>query len=53
MTNANEWSFIISVFVFTFLLMLGVLLFGLNKGLEKKVKIPYKYMLVFLVLVFV
>jgi hypothetical protein len=52
-TNANEWSFIISVFIFTFILMLGVLVFGLNKGLEKKVKIQYKYMLVFLVLVFV
>lgn len=33
--------------------MLGVLKFGLNKGLEKKVKIQYKYMLVFLVLIFV
>ena len=33
--------------------MLGVLAFGLNKGLEKKVKIQYKYMLVFLVLNFV
>lgn len=52
-TNANEWSFIISVFIFTFILMLGVLKFGLNKGLEKKVKIQYKYMLVFLVLIFV
>jgi hypothetical protein len=52
-TNANEWSFIISVFVFTFILMLGVLIFELNKGLEKKVKIQYKYMLVFLVLIFV
>lgn len=51
--NANEWTFIISVLVFTFLLMLGVLLFGLHKGLEKKVKIQYKYMLVFLVLNFV
>ncbi|MGQ7277456.1 hypothetical protein ACT91Q_05760 [Brevibacillus thermoruber] len=51
-TNANEWSFIISVFIFTFILMLGVLVFKLNKGLEKKVKIQYKYMLVFLVLIF-
>ncbi len=48
--NANEWSFIISVFIFTFILMLGVLVFAINKGLEKKVKIQYKYMLVFLVL---
>jgi hypothetical protein len=52
-TNASEWSFIISVFIFTFILMLGVLVFGLNKGLEKKVKIQYKYMLVFLMLIFV
>lgn len=51
--NANEWSFIISVFILTFILMLGVLAFGLNRGLEKKVKIQYKYMLVFLVLNFV
>jgi hypothetical protein len=33
--------------------MLGVLVFGLNKGLEKKVKIQYKYMFIFLVLNFV
>ncbi len=32
--------------------MFGVLVFKLNKGLEKKVKIQYKYMLVFLVLIF-
>jgi ABC-type transport system involved in multi-copper enzyme maturation permease subunit len=43
-TNANEWSFIISVFIFTFTLMLGVLVFGLNKGLEKNVQVQYKYM---------
>jgi ABC-type transport system involved in multi-copper enzyme maturation permease subunit len=42
-TNANEWSFIISVFIFTFTLMLGVLVFGLNKGLEKNVQVQYKY----------
>ncbi|MFJ7890022.1 hypothetical protein ACIQYL_18350 [Lysinibacillus xylanilyticus] len=46
--NATEWTFIIAVFIFTFILMLGVLLFGLNKGLEKKVPIQYKYMLVFI-----
>ncbi|NCT39922.1 hypothetical protein GTW56_29790 [Bacillus sp. EB93] len=51
--NANEWTFILSVIVFTLILMLGVLVFGLNKGLEKKVNIQYKYMLVFLVLNFV
>lgn len=51
--NAKEWSFIISVFILTFTLMLGVRVFGLNKGLEKKVKIQYKYMLVFLLLNFV
>jgi hypothetical protein len=52
-TNATEWSFVISVFILTFILMIGVLLFGLNKGLEKNVKIQYKYMVVFLVLNFV
>lgn len=51
--NANEWTFILSVIVFTLILMLGVLVFGLNKGLEKKVNIQYKYMLAFLVLNFV
>ncbi|MGM0715033.1 hypothetical protein ACWKW1_25345 [Brevibacillus parabrevis] len=51
--NASEWSFILSVFIFTLILMLGVLVFGFNKGLEKKVKIQYKYMLVFLGLNFV
>ncbi|TVX93211.1 hypothetical protein [Paenibacillus agilis] len=52
-TNATEWSFVLSVLVFTFILMLGVLLFRLNEGLEKKVPINYKYMLVFLVISFV
>ena len=33
--------------------MLGVLLFKLNNGLERKVKIQYKYMVVFLLLNFV
>lgn len=51
-TNAHEWSFIISIFVTTIILMLGVLVFQLNKGLEKKVKIHYKYMVVYLVLSF-
>ncbi|OHX41347.1 hypothetical protein [Cytobacillus oceanisediminis] len=48
--NATEWTFILSVFVFTFMLMLGVLAFGFHMGLEKKVEIQYKYMIVFLVL---
>lgn len=48
--NATEWSFIISIFIFTILLMLGVLVFRLNKGLEKKIQIQYKYMMVFLIL---
>ncbi|EIJ78379.1 hypothetical protein PB1_12494 [Bacillus methanolicus PB1] len=51
-TDANEWSFIVSVFVLTFILMIGVLACGLNKGLEKKVNIQYKYKLVYLVIVF-
>ncbi|MBE3569191.1 MAG: hypothetical protein IMW92_03455 [Bacillales bacterium] len=52
-TNATEWSFVISVIILTFLLMIGVLLFRLHKGLEKKTEIQYKYMAVFLVLIFV
>ncbi len=49
--NANEWIFLISAFIFTFILMLGVRVFRLNNGLEKKDKIQYKYMLVFSVLI--
>ncbi|MGF9909004.1 hypothetical protein [Brevibacillus porteri] len=52
-TNAVEWSFMISVVMLSFIIMLGVLTFKLNGGLEKKVKIPYQYMLVFLILIFV
>jgi hypothetical protein len=48
--NATDWIFIISVFTLTLILMLGVLSFKLNKGLEKKVEIQYKYMGVFLAL---
>ncbi|UOR12111.1 hypothetical protein [Halobacillus amylolyticus] len=51
--DVDGWSFIISTFILTFILMLGVLLFRLNNGLEKKVKIQYKYMVVFLALNFV
>jgi hypothetical protein len=51
-TNATEWSFVIAVCSFTFILMLGVLVCGFHKGLEKKVNIQYTYMVVFLVLVF-
>ncbi|GEC88685.1 hypothetical protein BBR01nite_10160 [Brevibacillus brevis] len=43
----------LSVVIFSFLIMLGVLASKLNGGLEKKVKIPYQYMLVFLILTFV
>ncbi|WP_145947281.1 hypothetical protein [Paenibacillus sp. Y412MC10] len=50
--NTHEWSFVIIVFIFTIILMIGVLTFGLNKGLEKKVSIQYKYMLIFLALTF-
>jgi hypothetical protein len=49
--NATEWSFIISIFIFTILLMLGVLVFRLNNGFEKKIQILYKYtMVLFLIL---
>jgi hypothetical protein len=39
--NAGDWIFIISVSILTLILMLGVLSFKLNKGLEKKVKINF------------
>ncbi|UYG98167.1 hypothetical protein [Cytobacillus firmus] len=51
--DVDGWSFIVSTFILTFILMLGVLIFRLNNGLEKEVKIQYKYMVVFLVLNFV
>lgn len=51
--DVDGWSFIISTFILTFILMLGVFIFRLNNGLEKEVKIQYKYMVVFLVLNFV
>lgn len=49
-TTAEHWSFIISVIVFSFIIYLGVHVFHLNKGIEKKVKIDYKYMIVFLII---
>ena len=52
-TNATEWSFVISVFALTFILMIGVLIFKLNNGIKRKVHIQYKYMTVFLILNFV
>lgn len=35
-TQANELSFLISIFATSFILMLGVLLFKLNQGMERK-----------------
>ena len=52
-TNATEWSFVIAVFALTFILMIGVLIFKLNNGIERKVQMQYKYMTVFLILNFV
>jgi hypothetical protein len=51
--NAFHWSFIISVMAFSFIILLGVLIFDLNKGIEKKVKVQYKYMIIFLVIHFI
>lgn len=48
--DATEWTFIIAVFIFTLILMLGVLVFRLNRELEKKAPIQYKYMLIFIFL---
>ncbi|RNB84875.1 hypothetical protein EDM56_20115 [Brevibacillus fluminis] len=50
--DTDEWSFVVIVFIFTITLMIGVLIFGLNKGLAKKGSIQYRYMLVFLALSF-
>ncbi|NUU59949.1 hypothetical protein [Paenibacillus agri] len=50
--DTQEWSFVLIVFIFTITLMMGVLVFGLNKGVEKKRSIQYRYMLVFLALSF-
>ncbi|MEH6944262.1 hypothetical protein [Bacillus sp. JJ722] len=50
-TNATHWSFILAVFIFTFVIMLGVYLFEMNKGMEKNAKIQYKYMVVYVVLI--
>ncbi|UVI28418.1 hypothetical protein [Paenibacillus spongiae] len=51
--NTSHWSFVLIVLILTLILMLGVVAFSLNKGLERTVKIPYKYMLVFLALTFI
>ncbi|MFD2760397.1 hypothetical protein [Lentibacillus juripiscarius] len=51
--DVDGWSFIISTSILTFILMLGVLIFRLNNGIEAEVKIHYKYMVVFLVLNFI
>lgn len=50
--NTREWSFVGIVFMFTMILMLGVLVFKLNRGLVKKESIKHRYMVVFLVLSF-
>lgn len=49
-TNATHASFLVSIVVTTLVLMLGVLIFKLNKGIARDVPVKYRYMLVFLVL---
>lgn len=49
-TNATHFSFLAAIFVTTFLLMLGVILFKLNKGVPRDAPVKYKYMAVFLVI---
>lgn len=48
--NTRDWSFVWIVFIFTLILMSGVLIFKLNRGVPKKASINHKYMVVFLVL---
>ncbi|PWK67553.1 hypothetical protein [Aminobacter sp. AP02] len=47
-TNATHYSFLIAIFVTTFALMLGVMLFKLNRGVPRDAPVKYKYMLVYL-----
>ncbi|USG66145.1 hypothetical protein NDK47_02065 [Brevibacillus ruminantium] len=52
-TSASDWTFIFVAILCMIILMLGVILFGLHKGLEKNVNIQYRYMLLFLILTFI
>lgn len=47
-TNATHYSFLIAIFVTTFALMLGVMLFKLNRGVPRDAPVKYKYMVVYL-----
>ncbi|GAA2865738.1 hypothetical protein GCM10010837_16300 [Aminobacter niigataensis] len=47
-TNATHYSFLIAIFVTTFALMLGVMLFKLNRGVPREAPVKYQYMLVYL-----
>ncbi|MEO5325331.1 hypothetical protein PV773_18665 [Mesorhizobium sp. CC13] len=49
-TNATHASFLIAIFATTLVLMLGVLVFRLNKGVPRNAPVNYRYMLVFLAL---
>ncbi len=46
-TNAHEFSFLISIFITTFILMLGVLYFKLNREIEPKENFDLKKVLVY------
>lgn len=41
-TNAHEWSFMISIVVTTMILMIGVLAFRLNQGISREVAFNHK-----------
>lgn len=41
-TNAHEWSFMISIVVTTLVLMIGVLVFHLNQGISREVVFNHK-----------
>ncbi|AVK61766.1 hypothetical protein C5Z25_08230 [Lactobacillus sp. CBA3605] len=46
--NATHWSFIVAIFLFTFILMVGVLLRGLHKGLGNGLGASYQTIFIFI-----
>ncbi len=49
-TNAYEWSFIISIVVTSFVLMLGVLIFKLNKGISRHSEFDNKKLFFYIII---
>ncbi len=46
-TNAYEWSFMIAILITTFILMLGVILFKLNKDIKREVEFNRKGLFIY------